>query len=82
MFRPRHDRAIAYVRRLHVQYDGGFGYMSGHGSTVTRASTGIVALEDLRRTSHEGNSGRRENDSVATSDQGSALLTTASIIAQ
>ena len=39
------DRAIAYVRRLHVQYDGGFGYMSGHGSTVTRAGTGIVALE-------------------------------------
>ncbi len=39
------DRAIAYVRRLHVKHDGGFGYMVGHGSTVTRAGTGIVALE-------------------------------------
>lgn len=39
------DRAIAYVRKLHVKHDGGFGYMVGHGSTVTRAGTGIVALE-------------------------------------
>ncbi len=39
------DRAIAYVKRLHVKHDGGFGYMVGHGSTVTRAGTGIVALE-------------------------------------
>lgn len=39
------DRAIAYVRRLHVPRDGGFGYMVGHGSTITRAGTGIVALE-------------------------------------
>lgn len=39
------DRAIAYVRRLHVKHDGGFGYMVGHGSTITRAGTGIVALE-------------------------------------
>lgn len=39
------DRAIAYVRRLHVKHDGGFGYMVGHGSTITRAGTGITALE-------------------------------------
>jgi hypothetical protein len=39
------DRAIAYVKRLHVKHDGGFGYMVGHGSTVTRAGTGILALE-------------------------------------
>lgn len=39
------DRAIAYVKRLHVKHDGGFGYMVGHGSTITRAGTGIVALE-------------------------------------
>jgi hypothetical protein len=39
------DRAIAYVRRLHVKHDGGFGYMVGHSSTITRAGTGITALE-------------------------------------
>lgn len=39
------DRAIAYVRQLHVEHGGGFGYMAGHGATVTRAGTGIVALE-------------------------------------
>ncbi len=39
------DRAISYIRRLHVKRDGGFGYMVGHGSTITRAGTGIVALE-------------------------------------
>ena len=39
------DRAIAYIRRLHVNHDGGFGYMVGHGSSVTRSGTGIVALE-------------------------------------
>ena len=39
------DRAIAYIRRLHVKHDGGFGYMVGHGSSVTRSGTGIVALE-------------------------------------
>lgn len=39
------DRAIAYVRRLSVPDSGGFGYMAGHGATVTRAGTGIVALE-------------------------------------
>lgn len=39
------DRAIDYIRRLHVKHDGGFGYMVGHGSSVTRSGTGIVALE-------------------------------------
>ena len=39
------DRAIAYIRRLHVKHDGGFGYMVGNGSSVTRSGTGIVALE-------------------------------------
>lgn len=39
------DRAISYVKRLHVKHDGGFGYMVGHGSTITRAGTGITALE-------------------------------------
>ncbi len=39
------DRAIAYIRRLHVKHDGGFGYMVGHSSSVTRSGTGIVALE-------------------------------------
>jgi len=39
------DRAIAYIQRLHVKHDGGFGYMVGHGSSVTRSGTGIVALE-------------------------------------
>jgi hypothetical protein len=39
------DRAIAYLKRLHVKHDGGFGYMVGHGSTITRAGTGITALE-------------------------------------
>ena len=39
------DRAIAYLKRLHVRHDGGFGYMVGHGSTITRAGTGITALE-------------------------------------
>lgn len=39
------DRAIAYVKRLRVEHGGGFGYMAGHGATVTRAGTGIVALE-------------------------------------
>ncbi|HRA89103.1 MAG TPA: terpene cyclase/mutase family protein [Planctomycetaceae bacterium] len=39
------DRAIAYIRRLHVKHDGGFGYMVGHGSSITRSGTGIVALE-------------------------------------
>lgn len=39
------DRAVAYVRKLHVPRGGGFGYMGPHGATVTRAGTGIVALE-------------------------------------
>lgn len=39
------DRAIAYIKRLRVQRGGGFGYMAGHGATVTRSGTGIVALE-------------------------------------
>lgn len=39
------DRAITYIRRLHVKHDGGFGYMVGQGSSVTRSGTGIVALE-------------------------------------
>lgn len=39
------DRAIAYIRRLSVPDRGGFGYTSARGSTVTRAGTGIVALE-------------------------------------
>ena len=39
------DRAIAYIRRLHVKHDGGFGYIDDHGSSVTRSGTGIVALE-------------------------------------
>lgn len=39
------DRAVAYIRRLHVEHGGGFGYMAGYGATVTRAGTGIVALE-------------------------------------
>ncbi|MEZ6061564.1 MAG: prenyltransferase/squalene oxidase repeat-containing protein [Planctomycetaceae bacterium] len=39
------DRAIAYIKRLSVSRGGGFGYMAGHGATVTRAGTGIVALE-------------------------------------
>lgn len=39
------DRAIAYIKRLRVQRGGGFGYMAAHGATVTRAGTGIVALE-------------------------------------
>lgn len=38
------DRAIAYIRRLNVP-EGGFGYVSSRASTVTRAGTGIVALE-------------------------------------
>ena len=39
------DRAISYIKRLRVERDGGFGYMSSNGATVTRAGTGIVALE-------------------------------------
>lgn len=39
------DRAIAYIKRLRVPRGGGFGYMAGHGATVTRSGTGIVALE-------------------------------------
>ncbi len=39
------DRAISYIRRLSVVDGGGFGYTSARGSTVTRAGTGIVALE-------------------------------------
>jgi hypothetical protein len=39
------DRAVAYVRRLHVVEDGGFGYIAPNGSTITRAGTGITALE-------------------------------------
>lgn len=39
------DRAIAYIKRLRVERGGGFGYMAGHGATVTRSGTGIVALE-------------------------------------
>lgn len=39
------DRAVAYVKRLHVPRGGGFGYMGPDGATVTRAGTGIVALE-------------------------------------
>lgn len=39
------DRAVTYLRSLAVASEGGFGYMAGHGSTVTRAGTGIVALE-------------------------------------
>ncbi|MCA9047169.1 MAG: terpene cyclase/mutase family protein [Planctomycetaceae bacterium] len=39
------DRAVAYIKRLRVERGGGFGYMAGHGATVTRSGTGIVALE-------------------------------------
>ncbi len=39
------DRAIAYIKRLSVEDGGGFGYTSNRGTTVTRAGTGIVALE-------------------------------------
>lgn len=39
------DRAVSYIKRLRVERDGGFGYMSSTGSTVTRTGTGIVALE-------------------------------------
>lgn len=39
------DRAIEYIKRLRVQRGGGFGYMAGHGATVTRSGCGIVALE-------------------------------------
>lgn len=39
------DRAIAYIQRLAVEDGGGFGYTSSRGTTVTRAGTGIVALE-------------------------------------
>ena len=39
------DRAVAYLKKLHVKHDGGFGYMVGHGSSITRAGTGITALE-------------------------------------
>lgn len=39
------DRAIAYIKRLAVKRGGGFGYMGGHGATITRAGCGIVALE-------------------------------------
>lgn len=39
------DRAIAYIKRLAVTDGGGFGYTSNKGTTVTRAGTGIVALE-------------------------------------
>ena len=39
------DRAIAYIKRLRVLRGGGFGYMAGHGATVTRSGCGIVALE-------------------------------------
>lgn len=39
------DRAIAYIRRLHVKHDGGFGYQDSNGSSATRAGTGITALE-------------------------------------
>lgn len=39
------DRAIAYIKRLRVLRGGGFGYMGGHGATITRAGCGIVALE-------------------------------------
>lgn len=39
------DDAIAYIRRLRVRGNRGFGYQTGHGSSPTRAGTGIVALE-------------------------------------
>ena len=39
------DRAVAYIRRLSVQGNRGFGYQSPHGATPTRAGTGITALE-------------------------------------
>jgi len=39
------DRAVAYIKRLRVQRGGGFGYMAGHGATITRSGCGIVALE-------------------------------------
>jgi len=39
------DRAIAYIRRLRVHDGGGFGYTSAKATTITRAGTGIVALE-------------------------------------
>ncbi|MCA9037855.1 MAG: terpene cyclase/mutase family protein [Planctomycetaceae bacterium] len=39
------ERAVAYVKRLRVPHGGGFGYMAGHGATITRSGTGIVALE-------------------------------------
>lgn len=39
------DEAIAYIRRLRVSGNRGFGYQTGHGSSATRAGTGIVCLE-------------------------------------
>ncbi len=39
------DDAIEYIRRLRVRGNRGFGYQTGHGSSATRAGTGIVALE-------------------------------------
>ncbi len=39
------DEAIEYIRRLRVQGNRGFGYQTGHGSSATRAGTGITALE-------------------------------------
>ncbi|MEZ6126207.1 MAG: prenyltransferase/squalene oxidase repeat-containing protein [Planctomycetaceae bacterium] len=39
------DLAVEYIRRLRVLRGGGFGYMAGHGATLTRSGCGIVALE-------------------------------------
>ncbi|MFK7818455.1 MAG: prenyltransferase/squalene oxidase repeat-containing protein, partial [Planctomycetaceae bacterium] len=39
------DDAILYIRRLRTRGNAGFGYQTGHGSSATRAGTGILALE-------------------------------------
>jgi hypothetical protein len=39
------DRAVAYVKRLSVAGNRGFGYQTAAGATPTRTGTGIVCLE-------------------------------------
>jgi hypothetical protein len=39
------DNAVAYVKRLSVSGNNGFGYQSANGATPTRTGTGIVCLE-------------------------------------
>ncbi len=39
------DRAVAYIRSLHCENGGGFGYMGNHGATVTRAGTELSHLK-------------------------------------